>query len=62
MGISLRRGDHFVKDGAYEARERTIAIRMAPTICFAVDSPEFAPLKVLVIERFRKLFDIVGSG
>jgi ATP-dependent DNA helicase RecG len=28
----------------------------------AVDSPEFAPLKVLVIERFGKLFDIVGSG
>ena len=28
----------------------------------AVDSPEFAPLKVQVIERFGKLFDIVGSG
>lgn len=27
----------------------------------AVDSPEFTPLKVLVIERFGKLFDIVGS-
>lgn len=28
----------------------------------AVDSPEFAPLKVQVMERFGKLFDIVGSG
>lgn len=57
--LPLRVAD-LVRDQAVLLDARTAAFNLVESA--TVDSPEFAAIKRCVIDRFGKLFDIVGSG
>jgi ATP-dependent DNA helicase RecG len=51
---------NLARDGAELIESRKIALELVGSGDF--DQPEYAPLKVRVLERFGKLFDLAGSG
>jgi ATP-dependent DNA helicase RecG len=49
-----------VRDAAELQESRDVAFGLVRSGTF--DQPEYAPLKIRVLERFGKLFDLAGSG
>ena len=57
--LPLRVAD-LARDATVVADTRAAAFELVQSS--QIDSPEFAPLKLRVIERFGQLFEITGGG